>query len=200
MARLSYYTQQARLQDHIDKYGGITTKYIEEDLSVTPTVANALFNTITNAITTETNHIGRPLFVTKRVKNSKKPVRVMPYDLYRANVNWYFEPVSQQNQIIDFITAFVEQQKQKLPGDCHDALNRVLADITKYRETCDNTLTIMTRDRPALLTAAQELSQQLQRKYPTVKHYRIYDDDHQLSGIAFVINPRKDDPNWIPNR
>lgn len=195
MARLSYYTQQARLQDHINKYGGITTKYIEEDLNVTPTVANALFNTITNAITTDTNHISRPLFITKRIKNSKKPVRVMPYDLYRANVNWYFEPVSQQNQIIDFITTFVELQKRKLPGDCHDALNHVLADITNHREACDNTLTIMTRDHPALLTIAQELSQQLQRKYPTVKHYRIYDDDHKLSGITFVINPRKDDPN-----
>ena len=53
----------------------------------------------------------------------------------------------------------------------------------------------MTRDRPALLNAAQELSQQLQHKYPAVKHYRIYDDNHKLSGITFVINPRKDDPN-----
>ena len=195
ISRLGHHTQQTRLQDHIDKYGGITTKYIEKDLNVTATVANALFNTITNAITTDTNHIGQPLFITKKIKNSKKPVRVMPYDLYRANVNWYFEPVSQQNQIIDFITTFVKQQKQKLPGDCHYALNRVLADIASYREACSNTLTIMTCDNSALLDAIQELSQQLQHKYPTVKHYRIYDDGHKLSGITFIINPRKDDPN-----
>lgn len=195
MSRLGHHTQQARLQDHIDKYGGITAKYIEKDLNVTTTVANALFNTITNAITTDTNHIGQPLFITKKVKNSKKPVRVMPYDLYRANVNWYFEPVSQQNQIIDFIAAFVELQKQKLPGDCHYALNRVLTDITSYREAGSHTLTIMTHDHPALLNATQELSQQLQYRYPAVKHYRIYDDNHKLSGITFVINPRKDDPN-----
>lgn len=119
----------------------------------------------------------------------------MPYDLYRANVDWYFEPVSQQNQIIDFITTFVKRQKQKLPGDCHYALNRILADIASYRETCSHTLTIMTCDSPALLDAAQELSQQLQRKYPIVKHYHIYNDSHKLSGITFVINPRKDDPN-----